>query len=116
MADKLMIHDLTVQCRLGVSEAEQAQPQSVWVDLKLNIDAAKAAHHDDVREAIDYAALVESIRECVESKPYRLLETMAEDLAALILEHFATDQVTVRVKKRALPGIDYAAVEVERER
>ncbi len=114
MADTLLISDLLVDCRVGVFEWEQAQPQPIWIDLELAIDAAKAAARDDIRDAVDYARLVNTVRERVQSKPYRLLETMAEEIATLILKECATTRVMVRVKKRALPGVAYAAVELVR--
>ena len=114
MADKLSIHGLAVECQVGVLEEERAKAQTIWMDLELAIDAAKAAARDDVREAIDYAALVASVKQLVEGKSYRLMETLAEDIAALILRQFPTPEVEVRVKKRALPGIDFAAVEIKR--
>ncbi len=116
MADHLIIRELVAECRLGVSEAEQEKPQPVWIDLELEIDAARAARRDAVSDAVDYAALASAVKRVVGDKPYHLLETLAEDVAALILERFATEQVFVRIKKRALPGIDYAAVEIVRSR
>ena len=116
MADTLVISELAAQCRIGVSLEEQAAPQPIWIDLELEIDAASAARQDDVRHAADYAALVSSVKQLIESKPYHLMETMAEDVAFLVLERFATDHVFVRVKKRALPEIGYAAIEVSRGR
>ena len=101
-------------CRLGVYEWEQAKPQTVWVDLELAIDASKAATRDDVRDAVDYSALVGAVTRRAQRRSYRLLETVAEDVAALILQQFRTPQVLVRVTKKALPGIGSAAVEIVR--
>ena len=113
-SDTLTIHGLVVQCRLGVFEWEQAKPQTVWIDLELAIDAAKAAAQDEVKDAVDYGALVTAIRQLIEQKPYHLMETMAEEVAALMLRQFNTSTVHVRVKKQALPGIDFAAVNITR--
>lgn len=113
-ADRLLIHDLAASCRIGVTEAERAAPQPVWFDLELAIDAAKAAKRDNVRDAVDYARLVSEVRGLVESRSWNLLETIAEAVAARMLRGFDTPRVVVRVKKRALPEIDYAAVEVTR--
>jgi dihydroneopterin aldolase len=114
MADRLLIHDLTAECRVGVFDWEQAAPQPIWIDLELAIDAAKAAAQDDIKRAIDYGQLVTSITRYVQGRSFRLLETLAEEVAALVLKEFQTRTVAVRVKKRALPGVDYAAVEVTR--
>lgn len=116
MRDKLILQDLMAECRIGVFDWEQAKPQSVWIDLELEIDAVQAAARDALQSTIDYGRLVTSVRQLVQGKAYHLLETMAEDVAALILKEFLSPQVLVRIKKRALPGIDYAAVEIVRQR
>ncbi len=116
MPDRLVIHDLKAECRIGAFDWERERPQPIWIDLELAIDAAKAARRDDVQAAVDYGHLVTSVKGLAEGKTYQLLETLAEDVAALVLEEFRVPQVRVQVKKRALPGIDYAAVEVERTR
>jgi dihydroneopterin aldolase len=43
------------------------------------------------------------------------LETVAEDVASMALKEFTTPSVLVRVKKRALSGMSYAAVEIARK-
>ena len=116
MADKLGIHGLAVECTLGVLDEERARAQTIWIDLTLEIDAAKAAARDDVESSVDYAALVASVKQHVEGTAYRLMETLAEDIAALILREFATPEVHVTVTKRALPGIESAAVAITRRR
>ena len=116
MAAKLSIQGLALECRLGVLEEERAKARTIWMNLELAIDASKVAERDDVREAIDYAALVASVKQLVEGKSYHLMETLAEDVAALILRRFQTPEVEVKVKKRALPGIDSAAVDITRQR
>ena len=114
MADRLLIHELKANCRVGVYAWEQKQPQPIWIDLELAIDAKRAAARDRVRDAVDYGALVTAVKGLVEGKSYHLVETMAEETAALILKAFSVPEVVVRIKKRALPGVDYAAVEVAR--
>lgn len=116
MADTLHIHGLSVRSRVGVYDWEQASPQEISVDLELKIDAAKAAARDDVVDAIDYGRLVTAVQQLVQERTYRLLETVAEDIASLILEVFGTPQVLVRVTKRALPSIESAAVEIIRRK
>ena len=114
MSDILHIHDLAVQCRLGVLEWERHAPQPVWIDLELAIDAARAAQRDDVREAVDYVALVRAVKELAEGRAYRLMETLAEAVASLMLKEFRVPSVRVRVKKRALPEIESAVVDIVR--
>jgi dihydroneopterin aldolase len=113
-ADRLIIQELAAECRLGVYDWEQEKPQAISIDLELAIDAARAAKRDDVGEAVDYARLVSTITALAQSRAFRLVETLAESIASLALSEFGVAWVRVRVKKRALPEIGYAAVEIER--
>ncbi len=114
--DKLIVRGLVTQCRIGVTEAERAKRQTIRIDLELGIDAASAAALDDLRKAIDYARLVDVVRQQAESQPLCLLETLAERIASAVLDTFRPDYVLVRASKRALPGIEDAAIEIRRPR
>ena len=114
MLDKLIVKDLAVNCRLGVYEREQAAPQPIWMDLELAIDARRAAEHDDAKDAVDYARVVALAKQHAESGAFHLMETLAEQVAALLLKETGCREVTVRVTKRALPNVESAAVEITR--
>ena len=114
MADTLIIQDIAVACRIGVSEEERASPQTIWIDLEIEIDAAQAAARDDVRDAVDYARVVAAVTQAVGGAAYHLLETVAEEVAALVLKESGSSGVWVRVKKKALRNIGYAAVDIHR--
>ena len=114
MADTLILQDVAAECRLGVEEWEHAAPPRVWIVVELAIEAARAAARDDVRDAVDYAKLVEGLRGLTRHTAFHLLETLADAAAAFMLKESGGTRVKVRVKKKALAGVGYAAVEVER--
>jgi dihydroneopterin aldolase len=114
--DTLHLHGLEVDCRLGVHDWEQRAAQPVWIDLELPIDAARAAARDDVSQAVDYAALVDRLRTLASRRPFRLMETLAESAADLVLSETGAAWVQLRVRKRAVKGLGDAAVQVTRTR
>lgn len=114
MRDKLLINGLEVVTRLGTTEIEQETPQTVWVDLELAIDAHAAAARDYVTDAVDYAKVAADVSRLLEGRSWQLLETAAEQIAALILRSFGVPRVRVKITKRALEGIDGASVEISR--
>ena len=114
MTDWLKIHDLVVETKIGVFDWERNEAQKIWVDLELPTDARQAAASDDVKTTIDYGALVTAIRNHVQHKTYKLLETMAEEIAGIAVSQFRGRQVSVRVKKRSLPGVGEAVIEIVR--
>ena len=114
MKDRLTVAGIQVACRIGVTEAERASAQPIAIDVELAIDAARAARTERIEAAVDYAALAGAVKRIAEGRTYVLLETLAEAVADAVLQAFGAPRVRVRVVKRALAGIDYAAVEVER--
>lgn len=114
MPDWLKIHDLATECKLGVYDWEKEKAQPIWVDIELVIDVRKAAQNDAVADAVDYAALVTIVKTAAAEQSFNLMETLAERLAARVLAKVRTQRLIIRVKKKALPGVEYALVEVER--
>ena len=114
MADMLKLYDVVVETHVGVYEWERKDLQKIWLDIELPTDARGAAKADDVQHVIDYGAIVTQVRQHIAQRTYHLMETIAEETAQLILDQFPATSVQVRVKKRSLPGLDHACVEVLR--
>src|SRR5688572_5975931 len=104
--DKLFISGLELWVRVGCTAAERAFPQRLEMDMGMRLDLRAAGRKDDIARTVDYADAVVRLKKAVESKTYKLAEAVAEDAAALVLKAYKVDAVTVRVKKRALAGID----------
>ena len=78
------------------------------------MDLRPAGGSDELSTSIDYAEVIRLVKEIGEREQYRLLEALAERIAAVLLEHFPAASVRVRVSKPAppLPGA-FEAVGVE---
>jgi dihydroneopterin aldolase len=63
---------------------------------------------------VDYAAVAEALRQKLTPQSFRLIETVAEQAADLVLWKYKPRSVTVLLKKRALPGLAWAGVEIHR--
>ena len=114
--DTIIIADLEVFYRVGVPEEERRQPQRLLISVEMTHDFKSAAARDDLVESIDYAALSERIIRFGDDCHWVLIETLATDLAGMILEEFSPRQVTVEVKKFSVPKARQVAVRVTRPR
>lgn len=112
--DTITIADLEVHFRVGVPEAERALPQRLWLTLELEGDFAAAAAGDDLRQTVDYHAVVQRVRAWGEGREWKLIETLAVELAELVRREFGPRAVTVEVKKFILPATRHVAVRVRR--
>ena len=112
------LKNLRVDCVVGIYEHERATPQPVLFDIELDYDFAAAAVSDDIADAVDYDGAAAAVTGLVQERQFALLESMAEAVAARLLEQMPPVQ-TVRLeirKPQAVPAAACSFVRVERER
>lgn len=115
MVDRIVLNGIHVQARHGVSDEERSRAQEFQIDLACSTDACAAVASDDLSVTVDYSRLKEIAVEVASGGPYRLLETMAERIAAAIIDELGTAWLRVRVTKLRPPGVGLpASVEIER--
>jgi thioredoxin reductase (NADPH) len=116
-SDRLGLRGISLPARIGVYPREKGRQQTLSFDLDFDVDAARAAPSDALRDTIDYAAVTEVIAEVMGRQHYNLIETVAEAVATTILARFPTRRVRVRVTKPGVPlRRSCAVVEIERTR
>lgn len=109
MISEIRIEQLELRARLGVTEAERAQPQRLLCLAKI-VPAAGENLRDQIEETVDYAAVAVLLRQISGAKVYRLLETMAEDMAEQIVTKFPVRRVTLELRKFALRDAEFVGV------
>jgi len=116
--DRILINAARLPAHIGVSDEERAQPQALIFDITLLRDLSEAGRTDDYTKTVCYAEILGEIEDIL-TKPFHLIEAVAETVAARVLTGFAVEQITVRVSKPgAFPdrSVDHAAVEITRRR
>lgn len=116
--DQLFIEGLAADCLIGLADWERLVKQQVVLDLKLGTDIRPLAAKDRVDPGdLNTKVLSKRLREFVEASQYQLIETLAEKVAALVLEEFPVRWVELRLSKpRALRGADNVGIFIKRER
>ena len=103
MSDLLRIKGLKAETVIGVSEEERRSAQAVFIDAEISLDLKPAGESDDLRHTVDYGALIGDIEFLAADGERRLLETLAEEIAQLVLRHEVVTAVTVEVAKAHVP-------------
>ena len=112
------LKSLQVDCIVGVYDHERETPQTVMIDIDLDYDFAAVAGSDAIGDAVDYDRVASGVTELVQRRAFQLIETMAEETAAMLLAQLAQVQM-VRLEIRKLAAVPTAAcsfVRVERAR
>jgi len=97
--DTIFISDLKVKCVIGVWQWERQITQTVLLDLELASDVRVAAGSDKLQDTVNYKAVCARILDYAEGSSFQLIETLAENIATLILDEFAVDWCRVRLSK-----------------
>ncbi len=115
--DVLYLHDLRVDCIIGIWDWERQTRQTIVLDLDMGVDIRAAAASDELRDALDYKAVAKRVIAFVEASEFRLVETLAERVAGLILREFPVPWLRLRLDKHgAIRGAGQVGLVIERRR
>ena len=115
MTDKVFINGLRAETVIGVYDWERNIRQPLIFYLEMATDNRAAAKDDDLKKAIDYAAISQRVIAEVEGSSFQIIETLAEHLAALIIEEFGVQWLQLRVlKPTAVAEADAVGVQIQR--
>jgi 7,8-dihydroneopterin aldolase/epimerase/oxygenase len=101
--DRIELRGLRVFARHGVLDSEQVAGQEFVIDAVLWLDTRPAAESDDLSKTVDYGALANRLVRLAEEPPVRLIETLAERLAADCLSEPLVAEVEITVHKPQAP-------------
>lgn len=111
--DKIFVRDFLVDANIGAYNYETKKRQRMRFNVEAEVPRAKRVA-DDFGDIVSYDVIVDAIRRMIQSGHVKLVETMAEEIAAAALRDKRVKRVRVRVEK--LDIIDGAVgVEIERE-
>ena len=114
--DIVYIHDLEIKTIVGVFDWEREQKQIVSIDLEMATDIRPSAEFDNIEHALDYKAVAKRVIKFVEDSEFSLVETLAEQVANLVLTEFEVSSLKLRIgKPGALRGSRDVGVIIERD-
>jgi len=119
-SDTLTLSRLRFHSRHGVLPEEAVRGQDFEVTVRLELPLADAGRSDDLARTIDYRAAHEVVRTVMTGPPRRLLEALAEGVAAELLRAFPSVQAVEVEVTKLNPPVGFAsaglAVRIRRAR
>jgi FolB domain-containing protein len=108
--DHIGLRDLELSCIIGVSDDERSEPTCIHANIALTVNTLKAGWSDLLEETVDYAELEARLVAAAAASRFRLMEALAELLAAECLTYAMVEQVEVELEKRGVLRHSRAAV------
>lgn len=113
----VFVRDLRLDAHIGVHRHEEGRAQPIIVNVDLTVTDSDAHREDSLDNVVCYERVVKDIKRLVDAGHVRLVETLAERIAA---ECFKDERVlAARVRIEKLDAIREAAsvgIEIERLR
>ncbi len=97
--DIIYIHELEIETVIGIYDWERKQKQTVSIDLEMATDIRSSAEIDSIERALDYKAIAKRLIDFVEGSEFFLVETLAEQIAHLVLSEFDVPWLKLRLGK-----------------
>ena len=99
--------------RHGLLEDERIRGQEFIVDVDLHLPLVDAGKTDEISKTVDYGLISLLVQKHIIGNPVNLIETLAENIAAEILENKLIEKVVVTVHKPHAPiAVDFSNVSV----
>jgi len=113
--DLIFISALEVNTIIGVYDWEKKTEQPLSFDIEMNCDIRRVALTDKIDQALDYSRVCDRIIEFVRDNRYELLETLAENVAKMILKEFTVSKIYLKLSKpKAVPSAKTVGVAITR--
>ena len=117
MGDRIYLRDLRTETIIGIYDWERKIRQTVSFDFEFPADVRRAAKTDRIEDTLNYKSVAKRVLAFVETSEYHLVETLAEEVARLILREFSVEWVRVTLNKPgAVRGSRDVGVTIERSR
>ena len=113
--DIVYIRDLRIETIIGIYDWEREVKQTVSLDLDMAHDIRQAGETDDIQYALNYKSIAKRLIAFIEGSEFLLLERMAEEVAAIVLNEFSVPWLRLRVSKPgALRGSKDVGILIQR--
>ena len=105
--DTLNIKGIRVYGYTGYFPEEQVLGQWFEVDLTLYLDLSVSGNSDELQDTLNYAEAVEIVQTLIKTQTFKMIEKLAEAIAAAILDTGKISQVKVCLTKCQPPIPDF---------
>jgi dihydroneopterin aldolase len=117
--DVIKLSNIVFYAHHGYYEAERELGQRFEVDIEVECDLRDKITNDDLKLTIDYRHIYAIAKDAFENNKFKLLETVANRIAAQIIQIDPVQAVLIRVRKPHVPlkgFLDHIEIEIKRSK
>jgi 7,8-dihydroneopterin aldolase/epimerase/oxygenase len=114
---RVFVRDMEIMASVGIFEVEKRYEQRIVVSIDLDVVDTYDGVSEQITDVLDYSRVVHGVEQLVQSTHFKLIETLAERIAAQCLVDARVLAVMVRIEKPdIMPGCRSVGIEIKRHR
>jgi 7,8-dihydroneopterin aldolase/epimerase/oxygenase len=114
---RVFVRDMEIMASVGIFEVEQRYEQRIILSLDLDVTDTYDGVSERITDVLDYSRVVRDAELLVQSSHFKLIETLAERIAAQCLTDHRVLAAIVRIEKPdIIPGCRSVGIEIRRQR
>jgi D-erythro-7,8-dihydroneopterin triphosphate epimerase len=99
MRAAVKIKNLALRTVIGFNQWERNKKQDVVLNIEMEFEAKKALESDNVKDSLDYKKMKNEIIAGVEASNFNLLESLADHVLKIVMNHPQVLAAKVEVDK-----------------
>ena len=103
----IQIKRLRISTHIGVPDEERENAQQLCVSVNMWPEMAFDELNDEIGGGVDYYQVSLRLKDVAAARPRKLIETLASDLAEMIVKEFAVKEVELSIEKYILDDADF---------
>jgi 7,8-dihydroneopterin aldolase/epimerase/oxygenase len=114
---RVFVRDLEIMASVGVYEVEQRYEQRIIVSVDLDVRDNYDGVSEKLIDVLDYSVVVRDVELLIQSRHFKLIETMAEHIATVCLaDRRVLSAKIIVIKPDIMPSCRAVGIEIERRR
>lgn len=95
----IRIKNLRLRTVVGIFDWEKKIKQDVVINVEIHFNGAKAIESDSIEYTVDYKQITKKIIDYVENNSFNLIEKIAGDVSAIVIQDNNVKRTEVEVEK-----------------
>lgn len=96
---EIRIQNLRLRTYIGINEEEKQKKQDVVINVAMRYRVESAIEHNEIEHALNYRTINKAIIDHVESNRFLLLERLAGEILAIVMQDAKVMRAEVTVDK-----------------
>lgn len=115
--DFIFLREIKLDAKVGIYKRERVTSQLIELDLDIALPSNAVFETGKVSDTVDYAVVVQRLRDELAVQRFGLVEELAEYIARVMLDEYRAPWVRVSVAKLGIiKGVKRVGVTIERSR